>query len=91
MADDESVRFDQFDKTLGTPKEISDPAIVPRYESIRMAPTNGVSLIKGNFWPGIQGLGLTHKSPNLAIDASGRPALLRLMLKVDLSQTQPGF
>ena len=51
---------------------------------------NAVVLIKGDLWPGIQGLGLTHKAPNVRVDTFGIPEYMRLILKVDLSERRPG-
>ena len=90
-ADDGSVRFDQFARTIGAPMHISDPAIVPSFESVHEPDPNAFVLMKGNAWPGIRGVGLTHKSPNLRADPNGEPELKRLMLKVDLAETQPGL
>lgn len=89
-ADDAHVRFDQFEKTLGKPKEVSDPRIVPDFERVHKPRPNAVVLIKGKSWPDIRGYGLTHKAPNLRVDADGEPELKRLMLKVDLAQRRPG-
>ena len=35
--------------------------------------------MKGNHWPGIRGVGLTHKAPN-----DVEPGVKRLIVKVDL-------
>ena len=83
--DDKSVRFEQMDLTLTSPTDVSNAAIVPRFESIRRVPTNAVLLMKGKQWPGIRGNGLTHKSPDVRKDAEGNPECLRFVLKVDLS------
>jgi hypothetical protein len=90
MADDASVQFDQFAKTMGAPTEVSDPLIVPRFEEIHRAPPNAPALIKGNLWSGIRGIGLTHKSPNVPKDASGSVVVKRIMLKVDVAPDRPG-
>ena len=84
MVDDASVRYDQFAATQGEPTHVSDPRIVPSFESIHCAPANAIALIKGKQWPGIAGSGLIHKSPNVEFK-NGRPTLKRLLLKVDLS------
>ena len=81
--DDASVRYDQFAKTLGLSKEESDPQIVPSFDSIHRPQSNAVVLLKGNDWPDIQGVGVTHKAPNIP------PELKRLILKVDLSKVRP--
>ena len=83
--DDKSVCFDQIDCTLNLPTDVSNRAVVPRSESIHRAPTNSVLLIKGKHWPGIRGIGLTHKSPDVHKDVKGKPECLRFVLKVDLS------
>ena len=88
MVDDESVHFDQFEKTMDKPPEISGPLIVPDSKSIYEAPPNAVTLIKGSLWPGIQDLGLTHKAPNVPKNANGSPTLKRVLLKVDLQSAQ---
>ena len=90
LVDDESVQFDQFQATRGTPNQVSDPLIVPDYGSIHRTHVNSVVLIKGNSWPGITGVGVTHKSPNVPADENGNPVVKRLMLKVDLSMIEPG-
>ncbi|KAJ1466744.1 hypothetical protein T484DRAFT_1987687 [Baffinella frigidus] len=91
LVDDRSVRYDQFQATQGTPSAVSDPRIVPDYESIHMPPPNAVVLIKGRLWPGIRGgVGITHKAPNMRTDARGDPVIKRLMLKVDLAVQRPG-
>ena len=41
--------------------------------------SNAVVLMKGNHWPGIRGVGLTHKAPN-----DVEPGVKRLIIKVDL-------
>ena len=61
MVDDESVRFDQFEPTVGASINESDARIVPDFHSIHVAPLNAISLMKGERWPGIRGNGLTHK------------------------------
>ena len=61
---------------------------MPDSRSVHVAPLNAVSLMKGERWPGIRGKGLTHKSPNMPIDASGRSEK-RIILKVDISHTRP--
>ena len=87
IVDDCSVDYHQFDATLGTCWEVSDPLIVPSYDSIHMPGTNAVILMKGAQWPGITGngarKGLVHKSPNVVADAEGN-LRNRLILKVDL-------
>ena len=94
MVDDSSVRYDQFKATLGAPRDVSDPAIVPRFEDIYRPVPNTVALMKGSMWPGIIGAkgyeGLTHKSPNIPTDANGNPVLKRLVLKVDIADAQSG-
>ena len=47
--------------------------------------TNSVLLMKGDAWPGIEGFGLTHKSP----DVNDDPPPKRLLLKVDLNNFRP--
>ena len=83
--DDKSVCFDQIERTVHAPTDVSNEAVVPRFESIHRAPTNAVLLMKGKQWPGIRGTGLTHKSPDVRRDAKGEPECLRFVLKVDLS------
>ena len=83
--DDASVRYDQFAQTLGMPFEQSDPRIVPNASSIHRPQSNAVILLKGNDWPGIQGVGVTHKAPNAYSEEGGK----RLLLKVDLSAVRP--
>ena len=89
MVDDSSVRYEQFKATYGAPRNVSDPAIVPRFEDIHRPSPNDAALMKGSMWPGIQGVegyeGLTHKSPNIGADARGNPVMKRLLLKVDLA------
>eukprot|EP00756_Hemistasia_phaeocysticola_P036517 Hpha_TRINITY_DN16646_c0_g7::TRINITY_DN16646_c0_g7_i1::g.179537::m.179537 len=88
LVDDRAVAFDQFAETVRTPKAVADPRIVPFYDSIQMPPTNAITLMKGNKWPGVPfGLGLTHKSPNMKTDSGGNPVSQRLMLKVDLANS----
>lgn len=77
--DDASVRYDQFAKTVYAPMEESDARIVPNFNSIHRPQSNAVVLMKGNDWPGIRGVGLTHKAPN-----DLKPGLKRLIIKVDL-------
>ena len=91
LVDDRSVDYDQFQATMGTKAALSDPRIVPAYEDIHMPPSNATVLIKGNLWPGIpNGVGVTHKAPNVRTDARGDPMVKRLMLKVDISAIRPG-
>ena len=91
LADDKSVQFEQFRATQGAPSDVSDPRIVPAYDSIHMPPPNALVLIKGNEWPGISsGVGVTHKAPNLRTDGRGNPVMKRFMLKVDLACSRPG-
>jgi hypothetical protein len=73
------VRYDQFAKTIYAPMQESDARIVPDFYSIRRPQSNAVVLMKGNLWPGIRGVGLTHKAPN-DVD----PGVKRLIIKVDL-------
>jgi len=77
--DDASVRYDQFAQTIYAPMEESDARIVPNSNSIHKPQPNAVVLMKGNDWPGIRGVGLTHKAPN-----DVEPGLKRLIIKVDL-------
>jgi len=85
MVDDRSVSYPKFRATYGQPEGISSPAIVPRYESIYMPPSNTIQIMKGNQWAGItDGMGLVHKSPNVASDAQGNPLRQRFVLKVDV-------
>ena len=90
MVDDCNVDFTLFEDLLGFPNEISDPLIVPQYESIHQPPVNSVVLIKGNLWNGIDqsknGMGLLHKSPNMLNGEDGYPLIKRFALKVDLAQ-----
>ena len=89
MVDDRNADFTMFEDLLDFPNEISDPLIVPQYQSIHQPPTNSVILIKGNHWYGIEqsksGTGLLHKSPNMRTDEDGYPLRKRLALKVDLA------
>eukprot|EP00756_Hemistasia_phaeocysticola_P036504 Hpha_TRINITY_DN16646_c0_g1::TRINITY_DN16646_c0_g1_i2::g.179508::m.179508 len=86
LVDDSVVSFEQFAATVRTPKAFADPRIVPFYHCIQMPPTNAVTLMKGNKWPGVpHGMGLTHKSPNMKTDSRGNPVSKRLMLKIDLA------
>ena len=80
LADDKEVRFDQFKATLGLRHELSSPRIVPCFESIHRPGANAMVLMKGNQWPGVNGLGLTHRAPD---PPKGTP-IKRIMLKVDL-------
>ena len=89
--DDAAVRHDQFEKQRGVPFHIANPAMVPRFEDIIIPGPNAAVLIKGNFWPDIEGAGLTHKSPDIRVDEYGNPEMKRLMLKVDVSEKQPGL
>ena len=98
LVDDADVQYDQFKATVGQPKEVSDPRIVPHFEDVAYRPPpNAAVIMKGSLWPGIMGVknheGLTHKSPNMETDAQGNPLQKRLLLKVDLapSDTQPGL
>lgn len=88
-ADDDSVAYDQFKKTMMEPSNVSDPLIIPCFEKVHQTPTNSILLMKGNNWPGITGVrdhkGLTHKSPNVERDSNGEPVMNRLLLKVDLA------
>ena len=88
IVDDCSVDYHQFDATIGTCWEVSDPLIVPSYDSIHMPATNAITLMKGDSWPGIRSTqtrkGLVHKSPNVLTDAQGRLPK-RFILKVDLA------
>lgn len=84
MVDDSAVDFRQFARTVGAPFEVSDALIVPDSDRILKPKPNDAVLIKGNSWPGIRGLGLTHKSPNVPCDEAGDPLQKRLLLKVDL-------
>ena len=90
MVDDRNVDFTMFEDLLGFPNEISDPLIVPSYETIHQPPVNSVVLIKGNLWNGIDqsknGVGLLHKSPNMLVDEDGYPLIKRFALKVDLAR-----
>ena len=83
-ADDKDVCYDQFAATLGEPMAVSDPRIVPDFSSVHQPRPNAVVLIKGDKWPGICGVGLTHKAPNIYDSADGKPLLKRLILKVDI-------
>eukprot|EP00756_Hemistasia_phaeocysticola_P036503 Hpha_TRINITY_DN16646_c0_g1::TRINITY_DN16646_c0_g1_i1::g.179505::m.179505 len=70
LVDDSVVSFEQFAATVRTPKAFADPRIVPFYHCIQMPPTNAVTLMKGNKWPGVpHGMGLTHKAPNMKTDS----------------------
>ena len=85
LADDENVHFDQFQPTLGSSVDESDARIVPRFDHVHTTPTNSIVFMKGNRWPGIRGLGVTHKSPNVPMnEETGDPMLKRLILKVDI-------
>ena len=70
-ADDKDVRWDKIDV-----EGPNDDCV----KNVKQMETNSVLLMKGNFWPGIQGKGLTHKSPASAKN----PPPKRLILKVDL-------
>eukprot|EP00941_MAST-03F_sp_MAST-3F-sp1_P006516 g6516.t1 len=91
---DKDVAYDQFRKTLGQSMEVSDPLIVPSFDTIHRTKTNSMLLMKGSQWPGISGVpgheGLTHKAPNVAKLDDGTPETKRLLLKVDLSNRKPG-
>lgn len=96
MVDDEWVQFDQFDATIGAPKEVSDPRIVPCFDRVTKPPPNSAVLMKGSLWPGIRGVpgkeGLTHKAPNVPTDADGEVQFKRFMLKVDVATgRRPGI
>ena len=80
-ADDQSVRWDEFEKTMDEETNLSS---VPE-ESIKQMETNSVLLMKGDSWPNIVGKGLTHKSP----DVHGKNPPKRLLLKVDLNNFRP--
>lgn len=90
MADDQSVSFSMFDDSIELPSEITDPLVVPDYESIHQPPPNSVVLIKGMSWPGIErsanGMGVVHKAPNMRKRAGDddEPICKRFILKVDL-------
>jgi hypothetical protein len=88
LAPDEAVDYSAFRRTIGAPPAFSDPAIVPRFEDVVVAPANAVVLMKGSRWPRIRGVrgheGLTHKAPNVRRDANGAPVVKRILLKVDL-------
>ena len=75
--------------TRGIPHEESSPRIVPNYHSVHQPKPNAVVLMKSNQWPGIRGIGCTHKAPDV-LAINGRPVLKRLVLKVDLSERKPG-
>ena len=91
MADDHKVNFEMFEEMVGVPNEISDPIVVPDFDSIHKPPANSVVLVKGNLWPGIDqsanGMGVVHKSPNMRLNSVGYPTCKRMVLKVDLSYT----
>jgi len=76
--DDAAVRFDRLNAG-------ATDGLVPDTESVYRMTPNSVLLIKGNTWPGISGLGLTHKSPDLRTNNGGRPPPKRLVLKADLA------
>ena len=80
-ADDSSVRWDQFAKTM---YERTNESCVPT-ESVKQMKTNTVLLMKGDQWPGICGSGLTHKAPDVLGDSPPK----RLLLKVDLHRSRP--
>ena len=81
-ADDASVRWDQFDRTLEeTMHEPTNESCVPD-GSCKQMETNSVLLMKGDSWPGICGSGLTHKAPAVPLDEAPK----RLLLKVDLTR-----
>ena len=90
IVDDKSVCFDKLDSTLSLPTDASNRVIVPNPDSIKKTATNSVLLIKGNSWPGIRGIGVTHKSPDVPKNDKGMPECLRYLLKVDLSITPSG-
>lgn len=76
------MRYDQFAKTIYAPMQESDARCrraTRDVYSIRRPQSNAVVLMKGNLWPGIRGVGLTHKAPN-DVD----PGVKRLIIKVDL-------
>ena len=87
--DDASVRYDQFAQTYGMPMEESDARIVPEPGCIHMPTPNAVVLMKGNEWPGIRGVGLTHRAPDVRCSADGEPEIKRLVLKADLAAKRP--
>ncbi|GMH94273.1 hypothetical protein TrST_g13694 [Triparma strigata] len=91
LVDDRNVDFEMLEKSLGMTSEVSDRLIVPDRSKVHEAGTNSVCLLKGNSWMDIQGLGVTHKSPVVERDGEGRVREKRLVLKVDLSNTQPGI
>ena len=70
-ADDKDVRWNEIDV-----EGPNDGCV----KNVKQMETNSVLLMKGNFWPGIRGKGLTHKSPASAKN----PPPKRLILKVDL-------
>ena len=73
------MRYDQFAQTVYAPMQESDVRIVPDFDSIHRPQSNAVVLMKGNHWPRIRGVGLTHKAPN-----DVEPGVKRLIIKVDL-------
>ena len=76
-AKDQNVKWDLLRKR-------NESCVAP--EHILRMPSNAVLLMKGNKWPGIEGNGLTHKSPGWYSDRNAtRPK--RLILKVDLNET----
>ena len=79
-ADDASVRWDEFEKRQG---EETNESCVP-HESIKQMETNSVLIMKEDAWPGIRGMGLTHKAPEVEEDPPKR-----LILKVDLHIDRP--
>eukprot|EP00756_Hemistasia_phaeocysticola_P033304 Hpha_TRINITY_DN16459_c1_g3::TRINITY_DN16459_c1_g3_i1::g.162844::m.162844 len=76
-ADDDAVLWERLKKTAG---EDTNTDCVPS-KRVKVMDTNSVLLMKGCVWPGIQGRGLTHKSPEIR----GDPPPKRLILKVDLN------
>jgi hypothetical protein len=92
MVDDKSVCFDQFSATLGEDFQVSDPRIVPSFDSIHRPRSNAVGLMKGEQWPGIRGRGLTHKAPNPSFEyvdkRTGGPTRNRLLLKIDMDHNE---
>ena len=85
VVDDKSVCFEQLERTVHLPTDVGNKSIVPKTDSIIKAATNSVLLIKGDRWPGIRGIGVTHKSPDVRRDDKGIPECLRFLLKVDLN------
>ena len=61
------------------PNPDPDPNPNPINPNPNRPQSNAVVLMKGNHWPGIRGVGLTHKAPN-----DVEPGVKRLIIKVDL-------